>query len=159
MKTPIHITPSRASQSAIRAVEKLGGTVICKHYNDLALRDCVHGRTDRTEAAPTNKRDICTCRIMLAHNRSSPVCNSMVHIVEEPWIPLPYGCQDLAHSPRPLEAPVRAAHQVQGAEDCAAKAIIDIRPRTARVTTIVLCPYMINHVAILSGEILRLRDR
>ena len=58
LKTPIHITPSRASKSAIRAVEKAGGTVFCKHYNALALRDCVAGRTDRLQAAPTLRRDI-----------------------------------------------------------------------------------------------------
>ena len=58
LKTPIHITPSRASKSAIRAVEKVGGTVFCKYYNDLALRDCVHGRTDRIQAAPNKRNDI-----------------------------------------------------------------------------------------------------
>lgn len=58
LKTPIHITPSRASKSAIRAVEKLGGTVFCKYYNNLALRDCVKGRTDRTQAAPVRGTDI-----------------------------------------------------------------------------------------------------
>ncbi|KAI0085411.1 ribosomal protein L15 [Irpex rosettiformis] len=58
LKTPIHITPARASKSAIQAVEKLGGTVFCKYYNDLALRDCLKGRTDRTEAAPARQPDI-----------------------------------------------------------------------------------------------------
>ncbi|OJT14147.1 54S ribosomal protein L10, mitochondrial [Trametes pubescens] len=58
LKTPIHITPSRASRSAIRAVEKAGGSVFCQYYNDLALKDCVKGRTDRTDAAPTRKTDI-----------------------------------------------------------------------------------------------------
>jgi len=58
LKTPVHITPSRASQSAIRAVEKLGGSVFCKYYNPLALRDCVKGRMDRTQAAPTRQTDI-----------------------------------------------------------------------------------------------------
>lgn len=58
MKTPIHITPSRASKSAIRGVEKLGGTVFCKYYNPLALRDCVKGRTDRIQAAPVRQTDI-----------------------------------------------------------------------------------------------------
>ena len=32
--------------------------MFCKYYNDLALRDCVKGRTDRIEAAPTRKTDI-----------------------------------------------------------------------------------------------------
>ncbi|KAI0688761.1 ribosomal protein L15 [Cytidiella melzeri] len=58
LKTPIHITPARASRSAIRAVEKLGGTVFCKYYNELALRDCLKGRTDRTEAAPVRQTDV-----------------------------------------------------------------------------------------------------
>jgi large subunit ribosomal protein L15 len=50
--------PSRASASAIKAVEKKGGSVICKYYNDLSLRDCVRGRTDRVAAAPTRREDI-----------------------------------------------------------------------------------------------------
>ncbi|KAJ7849082.1 ribosomal protein L18e/L15P [Mycena olivaceomarginata] len=57
-KTPIYITPSRASKSAIKAIEGNGGKVICKYYNELALRDCVKGRTDRIEAAPTRRNDI-----------------------------------------------------------------------------------------------------
>ncbi|KAI0340700.1 ribosomal protein L15 [Trametopsis cervina] len=58
LKTPIHITPARASKSAIKAVEKLGGTVFCKYYNALALKDCLKGRADRTEAAPVRQTDI-----------------------------------------------------------------------------------------------------
>ncbi|KAJ8507173.1 hypothetical protein ONZ45_g10425 [Pleurotus djamor] len=57
-KTPIYITPSRASQSAIKAIESVGGKVVCKFYNDLALRECVKGQTDKTEAAPTRREDI-----------------------------------------------------------------------------------------------------
>lgn len=60
LKKPIYITPSRASKSAIRAVEKVGGSVFCKYYNDLALRDCLKGRTDRTEATPVRQTDIGT---------------------------------------------------------------------------------------------------
>ncbi|KAJ7105756.1 ribosomal protein L18e/L15P [Mycena crocata] len=56
--TPIYITPSRASKSAIEAIESNGGKVVCKYYNALALRDCVKGRTDRIEAAPTRRDDI-----------------------------------------------------------------------------------------------------
>lgn len=63
MKTPVHILPSKASKSAIKAVEKLGGTVFCKFYNPLALRDCVKGQTDRTEAAPTKRNDICESEV------------------------------------------------------------------------------------------------
>lgn len=58
-KTKIYITPSRASKTAIKAIEKHGGKVVCKYYNPLALRDCVKGRTDRIEAAPTRRSDIC----------------------------------------------------------------------------------------------------
>ncbi|KAJ7074396.1 ribosomal protein L18e/L15P [Mycena amicta] len=57
-KTPIYITPSRASKSAINAIEGNGGKVVCKYYNTLALRDCVKGRTDRIEASPTRREDI-----------------------------------------------------------------------------------------------------
>ena len=103
MKTAIHITPSRASQSAIRAVEKKGGSVFCKYYNDLALRDCVKGRTDRTEAAPTRKTDIrtfastlsssaprligCTVWYTSWRNRGylSPTALSKMPVVEERW--------------------------------------------------------------------------
>lgn len=58
LKVPIHITPSRASKSAIRAVEKQGGTVMCRYYNRLSLYDCVKGRADRIDAAPTRRQDI-----------------------------------------------------------------------------------------------------
>ena len=58
LKVPIHITPSRASKSAIEAVEKLGGTVFCRYYNRLSLYDCVKGRNDRIDAAPTRRQDI-----------------------------------------------------------------------------------------------------
>lgn len=54
----MHIEPSRASQSAIKAIEALGGIVTCKYYNPLALRDLVRGRSDRKSAAPTRKSDI-----------------------------------------------------------------------------------------------------
>ncbi|KAJ8607372.1 hypothetical protein CTAYLR_010774 [Chrysophaeum taylorii] len=38
VRTPIHIEVSRASKTAIEAVESAGGTVTCAHYNRLALR-------------------------------------------------------------------------------------------------------------------------
>ncbi|KAH9934857.1 ribosomal protein L15 [Fomitopsis serialis] len=85
LKTPVHITPSRASQSAIHAVEKLGGTVLCKHYNVLALRDCVHGRTDRVEAAPTNRRDILWYTSWKNRGYLSPVAIKTMPMVEERW--------------------------------------------------------------------------
>ncbi|KAE9407006.1 ribosomal protein L15 [Gymnopus androsaceus JB14] len=58
LTSKIYITPSRASKSAIQAIEDRGGQVVCKYYNALALRDCVKGRTDRTAAAPTRRQDI-----------------------------------------------------------------------------------------------------
>jgi large subunit ribosomal protein L15 len=58
LTSAIHITPSRASKSAIAAVERRGGSVFCKYYNALALRDCVKGRQDRISAAPTRRTDI-----------------------------------------------------------------------------------------------------
>ncbi|CAE6436620.1 unnamed protein product [Rhizoctonia solani] len=58
LKSSVYIEPSRASQSAIKAIEALGGSVKCVYYNPLALRDLVKGRTDRKRAAPTRKSDI-----------------------------------------------------------------------------------------------------
>jgi len=58
LRTPIHIVVSRASKSAIAAIEKAGGSVVSQYYNKLALKDVVHGRTDRKSAAPTRKQDI-----------------------------------------------------------------------------------------------------
>lgn len=58
MKSPLYVIASRASNSAIRAIENKGGKIVCKFYNDLALRDCVKGRTDRVSAAPTRREDI-----------------------------------------------------------------------------------------------------
>jgi len=55
---PLYVVASRASQSAIKAIEKKGGKIVCKYYNELALRDCVKGRTDRVSAAPTRREDI-----------------------------------------------------------------------------------------------------
>ncbi|KAF8151283.1 ribosomal protein L18e/L15P [Pholiota molesta] len=57
-KTPIYVIASRASKSAIEAIEKTGGKIVCKFYNNLALRDCVEGRIDRLSAAPTRREDI-----------------------------------------------------------------------------------------------------
>jgi len=58
LKSSIFITPSRASKSAIEAIEKNGGKVVCVYHNPLALRDCVKGRDDRLSAAPTRRQDI-----------------------------------------------------------------------------------------------------
>jgi len=58
LRTAIYIKPSRASKSAIMAIEGSGGKIVCQYYNALALRDCVKGRTDRVAAAPTRREDI-----------------------------------------------------------------------------------------------------
>lgn len=60
LKSPVFITPSRASKSAIEAIEKNGGKLVCVYHNPLALRDCVKGRDDRLSAAPTRRQDIST---------------------------------------------------------------------------------------------------
>ncbi|CAG8479822.1 2949_t:CDS:2 [Racocetra fulgida] len=38
LKTPITIEVARASQAAIKAIEKVGGKITCRYYNRLALR-------------------------------------------------------------------------------------------------------------------------
>ncbi|KIL69541.1 hypothetical protein M378DRAFT_68760 [Amanita muscaria Koide BX008] len=58
LKSPVYIMPSRASKSAIAAIEEKGGKVVCVYHNALALRDSIKGRTDRTAAAPTRRQDI-----------------------------------------------------------------------------------------------------
>ena len=58
LKSPLYIIASRASQSAIKAIEEGGGKIVCKYYNALALRDCLEGRIDRISAAPTRREDI-----------------------------------------------------------------------------------------------------
>lgn len=85
LKTPIHITPARASKSAIRAVEKQGGTVFCKYYNDLALRDCLKGRTDRTEATPVRQTDI-GAEYMTVFLYLTYLLHSLVHVMEQPRV-------------------------------------------------------------------------
>lgn len=79
-KTPIYITPSRASKSAIKAIEDNGGKVVCKFYNPLALRDCVKGRTDRVAAAPTRREDISefSCGPVSCYTYSPPLFFSLV---------------------------------------------------------------------------------
>ena len=54
-------------------MERLGGTVFCKYYNPLALRDCVKGRNDRRSATPTRREDIRTCLFFVTiYNTSKP---------------------------------------------------------------------------------------
>jgi large subunit ribosomal protein L15 len=44
---------------------------VCRYYNDLALRDCLKGRTDRVSAAPTVRKDI---REYLSISRQVKAC-------------------------------------------------------------------------------------
>ncbi|KAI0075477.1 ribosomal protein L15 [Panus rudis PR-1116 ss-1] len=88
LKTPIHITPSRASKSAIKAVEKLGGTVFCKYYNPLALRDCVKGNTEHIQAAPTRRTDILWYTEWKNRGYLSPEALAKMPAVEERWVEL-----------------------------------------------------------------------
>ncbi|KAF7304644.1 Ribosomal-L18e/L15P domain-containing protein [Mycena kentingensis (nom. inval.)] len=84
-KTPIWITPSRASKSAIQAIEKNGGQVVCKYYNKLALRDCLKGRTDRIEAAPTRRQDI----VWYGRHRNRGYLSqeTLARVKLLPWVP------------------------------------------------------------------------
>ncbi|KAK7693136.1 hypothetical protein QCA50_002702 [Cerrena zonata] len=62
LKTPIHITPSRASKTAIRAIEKLGGS-----------------------AAPTKKTDILWYTSWKSRGYLSPEALSRMPVVEDRW--------------------------------------------------------------------------
>ena len=46
LSTPINVVVSRASASAIEAVEKLGGTVVTRYYTKHAIRRILQGKTD-----------------------------------------------------------------------------------------------------------------
>ncbi|KAH7889864.1 ribosomal protein L15 [Phlebopus sp. FC_14] len=85
LKSSIHITPSRASKSAIKAVEANGGTVFCQYYNSLALHDCVKGRTDRISAAPTRRNDILWYAEWRNRGYLSPEAVEKMPLVSERW--------------------------------------------------------------------------
>ncbi|MCJ1355206.1 MAG: YmL10 [Icmadophila ericetorum] len=46
LRTPIHIVISRASASAVAAVEKLGGSVTTRFYTPFAIKQILRGRMD-----------------------------------------------------------------------------------------------------------------
>lgn len=46
LTTPINIIVSRASAEAIRAVEKVGGTVTTRYYTDFAIKKVMRGEMD-----------------------------------------------------------------------------------------------------------------
>lgn len=64
LKSPINLVVSRASQSAIAAVEKAGGTVECRYYTMLTLRALVkpekfHPKLLPRQADPIDRRQLC----------------------------------------------------------------------------------------------------
>ncbi|KAI9569110.1 ribosomal protein L15 [Boletus coccyginus] len=85
LKAAVHITPSRASKSAIKAIEASGGTVFCQYYNSLALRDCIKGRTDRVSAAPTRRNDIIWYTQWRHRGYLSPEAVERMPLVSERW--------------------------------------------------------------------------
>lgn len=61
----IHVRPNRASIPAIKAIEKVGGSVVCIYQNSLSLRDSVKANPERKSAAPTRRGDIRQCCLNL----------------------------------------------------------------------------------------------
>lgn len=64
MAQPIHLVVSRASSSAIRAIENAGGSIVCKYYTRTTLRALAKphkliGRLPPRDAVPVNKKDLC----------------------------------------------------------------------------------------------------
>lgn len=64
LSTPINLIVSRASQSAIAAVEQVGGTVECRYYTRLTLRALVkpekfHPKLLPRNADPIAQRQLC----------------------------------------------------------------------------------------------------
>lgn len=56
--TAIKVIVSRASKSAIKAIEGAGGIVVCRNYNALALRGLKKGVMKYKIAAPMREKDI-----------------------------------------------------------------------------------------------------
>ena len=108
----MHITPSRASKAAIKAVETNGGTVFCQYYNSLALRDYVKGRTDRVSAAPTRRNDI-SAFLGLVGDLAFDVFSSLVYPMAKPRLPLPEGSGKNAPCVGTLERIVKATSHIQ----------------------------------------------
>ena len=86
---------------------------------------------------------------------------SVVHVMEEPRVSLPHRREGPPDGPGPLESPVGTAHQVQAAAirtteavDTASNDLSALFLRT--YSSLRVQDY--NHVSILSGEMLRLRD-
>lgn len=65
LSQPLHIVVSRASESAIRAVEKAGGSITCKYYTPLSLRALIkpekwtdRGRLLPNESVPIGRKEL-----------------------------------------------------------------------------------------------------
>ncbi|KAE8227460.1 hypothetical protein CF319_g73 [Tilletia indica] len=70
LRTPVHIVVSRASQKAIAAIERAGGSVECRYYNDLAIRRMCYphkygslnvegkGNAEAVSPDPISKKDL-----------------------------------------------------------------------------------------------------
>jgi large subunit ribosomal protein L15 len=78
-RTPITLIVSRASQSAIRAIEKVGGNVECRYYTNLGLRALVKphkwaekGKPLPRDAMPIKKKDLSECPSKIPGSWSMP---------------------------------------------------------------------------------------
>lgn len=111
----MHITPSRASKSAIKAIESNGGSVFCQYYNSLALRDCVKGQTDRVSAAPTRRNDI-SAFVELSDDSVFDDLSSLVYPMAKPRLPLPGSSGKNAPCVGTLERVIKATPHVQDPE-------------------------------------------
>ncbi|KAK9469128.1 ribosomal protein L18e/L15P [Lipomyces arxii] len=61
LSSPINITVTSASKTAIEAIEAAGGTVVTKHYNRLSLRALLKPQYFETipiESVPTSRREL-----------------------------------------------------------------------------------------------------
>lgn len=99
--------------------------MFCKYYNPLALRDCVKGRTDRTQAAPVRQTDI-GAFIVPVNVYALIVALSVVHAVEEPGISLTAGTGEDARRGRKMEGALEAATFIQGTRLREAKVVVDV---------------------------------
>ncbi|TFK72595.1 ribosomal protein L15 [Pluteus cervinus] len=84
LKTSLYIVASRASQSAISAIEDKGGKVLCKYHNKLALQQTVKGSQDQVDAAPTRRADIVWYG--QHHNRGYLSPTTLASLDHLPWV-------------------------------------------------------------------------
>lgn len=96
LSQPLHIVVSRASESAIRAVEKAGGSITCKFYTPLSLRALIkpekwtdRGRLLPNESVPIGRKELsefavklsCTCIISTIADHSLRILHFCTHSV------------------------------------------------------------------------------